>query len=343
MSHRTGRRAVLAGGALTAALSLGGVAAAEPPPHSHGRGRGKGVTSRGKMPDHAQRPGAGAGALGPLEPPLEFGYFRTWHDQATDPTRPNSIAEVPAEVDVVLVFPDYTPDDSPFWPTLREEYVPTLHARGQRLVRTTDIRSVLDPAFPDTAAGHRATAEHLVQTMVLDHDLDGLDIDMESTLDQAATERAIGVFEELARLLGPSSGTDLLFIYDTNRDGRVPLFQATAQHLDFVLLQAYGRDPGRLQGTWETFAPYIPSERFMPGFSFYEENDRWNRWDDTSEPFEQSRAVAYADWQPDGDGTKAGIFSYAIDRDWVALGDDRIQAATYDWSTRLKHRMLERA
>ena len=293
------------------------------------------------MPNHAQAPGSPQVSLEEMAPPLEFAYFRTWHDRAVDPSRPNSIGEVPAEIDVLFVFPDYTPEDSPFWGTLRDEYVPTLHARGTRVVRTTDIRAVLDPQFPDTADGHRANAEHLVETLVEQHGLDGLDIDMERTLTEAENARAVGVFRELSRLIGPLSGTGRLFIYDTNRDGDVPLLGAVADGIDYVLVQSYGRSPSSLQATWDTFAPHIDPEQYLIGFSFYEENDDWNEWNDTSEPFEESRAVAFADWQPAG-ASKGGVFSYAVDRDGVAFKDDTISHTTYGWSIRLKERMLDR-
>ena len=341
MSRDIDRRAVIAGG-VTAAVLGGTAAAAAPPPHSAGAGSGRGVIARGRMPERAQRPARPAGEEGEMVPPLQFAYFRTWHDKAVDPTRPNSIGEVPAEVDLVFVFPDYTPEDSPFWDVLREEYVPTLHARGTRVVRTTDIRAVLDPQFPDTPEGHRANAEHLVTTLVEAHGLDGLDIDMERDLTEAETARAVGVFRELSRLIGPLSGTGRLFVYDTNRDGEVPLFAATADCVDFVLVQSYGRAVSSLQGTWDTFAPHIDPAQYLIGFSFYEENDDWNEWNDTSEPFEESRAVAFADWQPE-DAVKGGIFSYAVDRDGVAFKDDTISLTTYEWSRALKERMLDRA
>ncbi|MGO2720820.1 MAG: EndoS/ChiA family endoglycosidase [Brachybacterium tyrofermentans] len=340
MSHKTSRRALLAGAVGTAALGASTLASAAPPDHSRGQGLGLGTTEKGNMPRHAQQPGAEGEHE--MAPPLEFAYFRTWHDRAVDPTRPNSMGEIPAEIDLAFVFPDYTPDDSPFWNVLREEYVPVLHGRGTRVVRTTDIRAVLDPSFPDTADGHRANAEHLVETLVEAHALDGLDIDMERTLDDTETARAAGVFLELSRLIGPKSGTGRLFIYDTNRDGDVPLFQATSECFDYVLVQSYGRSASSLQSTWDSFAPFIDPEQYLIGFSFYEENDDWNEWNDTSEPFEDSRAVEFADWQPDG-ARKGGIFSYAVDRDGVAFKDDAITHTTYEWSKALKQRMLDQA
>lgn len=341
MSRTTDRRSVIAGGV---AAVLGGAAAASAAspadPSSPDRGRAEPAPGRASAPVRAR--GDGADGLGEMAPPLQFAYFRTWHDRAVDPDRPNSIGDVPAEVDLVFVFPDYTPEDSPFWDVLRDQHVPTLHARGTRLVRTTDIRAVLDPRFPDTAEGHRGNAEALVEELVEAHGLDGLDIDMESDLTEEDTARAIAVFRELSQLIGPLSGTGRLFVYDTNRDGDVPLFVETADCFDHVLVQSYGRSATSLQGTWDTFAPHIAPEQYLIGFSYYEENDDWNEWDDASEPFEESRAVAFADWQPEG-ATKGGIFSYAVDRDGVDFKDDTISLTTYEWSRRLKARMLEQA
>lgn len=268
---------------------------------------------------------------------LQMAYFRTWHDRVADPTKPNRFADVPAEVDVVFVFPDFTPPENPFWRTLREEYVPALHEQDTTVVRTGDIGLLLDPAFPDTPAGHRDLAEHLVEELVLAHDLDGLDIDMERQLEPALAARASAVFHELSRHLGPVSGTERLLMYDTNLGGDEPVFRESAEVFDHVLVQSYGRDPGTLQGTWETFAGQIDPAQYLVGFSFYEEFDL-NRWDDTSEPFEDSRAVAFTDWQME-DGTKGGVFSYAVDRDGVPFLDDTITATDYSWTRRIGERL----
>lgn len=268
---------------------------------------------------------------------LQMAYFRTWHDRIADPTKPNCFGDIPSEVDVAFVFPDFTPPENPFWEVLREEYVPALHERGTALVRTADIGSLLDPAFPDTPSGHRDLAEKLVEELVHAHGLDGLDIDMENRLAPADAERAAHVFHELSRHLGKGSGSDSLLIYDTNLGGDQPVFGATADLFDYVLVQAYGRKLETLQPTWDTFAPLIPAERYLIGFSFYEEFDL-NRWDDTSEPFEDSRALAYAQWQPEGE-TKAGVFSYAIDRDGVAFLDDEITETDYAWTRRLSQHL----
>ena len=268
---------------------------------------------------------------------LQMAYFRTWHDRVADPATPNRFADVPAEVDVVFVFPDFTPPENPFWETLREEYVPELHAKDTAVVRTGDIGLLLDPAFPDTPPGHRDLAEHLVEDLVLAQDLDGLDIDMERRLEPADAARAAAVFHELSRHLGPVSGTERLLMYDTNLGGDEVVFRDSAEVFDHVLVQSYGRDPRTLQGTWETFAGQIDPAQYLVGFSFYEEFDL-NRWDDTSEPFEESRAAAFTRWQPEG-ATKGGVFSYAVDRDGVRFLDDAITRTDYPWTRRIADRL----
>lgn len=268
---------------------------------------------------------------------LQMAYFRTWHDQVADETKPNCFGDIPAEVDVAFVFPDFTPPENPFWTTLREEYVPALHARDTSVVRTGDIGLLLDPAFPDTPAGHRALAEKLVEELVHAHGLDGLDIDMERRLAPADAARASAVFRELGRHLGPLSGTEQLLMYDTNLGGDEQVFREAADCFDHVLVQSYGRDPGTLPGTWDSFAGQIEPAQYLIGFSFYEEFDL-NRWDDTSEPFESSRAAAYVDWQPEG-ARKGGVFSYAIDRDGVPFLDDAIVRTEYSWTRRISERL----
>ncbi|WP_246954636.1 hypothetical protein [Brachybacterium sp. Marseille-Q7125] len=268
---------------------------------------------------------------------LQMAYFRTWHDEACDPAKPNRFGDIPADVDVAFVFPDFTPPQNRFWSVLREEYVPELHERGTAVVRTCDIGLLLDEDFPDTDAGHRALAQKLIEELVLEHGLDGLDVDMERRLEPVQAARAAGVFHALSEQLGPRSGTEQLLIYDTNLGGDEQVFRETASAFDYVLVQSYGRGVDTLQGTWESFAGQIDPAQYLIGFSFYEEFDL-NRWDDTSEPFESSRAAAFTDWQMDG-ATKGGVFSYAIDRDGVAFLDDEITRTDYTWTRRIGERL----
>lgn len=149
--------------------------------------------------------------------PLYAGYYRTWHDRATDGygegNEPlhnyggkNSMAEIPEEVDIVFVFANYTPDDSQFWVTLKNSYVPTLHSRGTAVIRTISVRELF--GFGEAAKelfGIEATnardigleakakgiagnmtneqinqlAEKIIEKFVTAYGLDGIDIDIE--------------------------------------------------------------------------------------------------------------------------------------------------------------------
>lgn len=275
--------------------------------------------------------------------PQYFAYYRTWRDKYAswpgsedEPENPANntqrMDDLPEGVDVAFVFNAYVSDDSRFWDVLKNEYVPNLHAQGTRLVRTIDIGVVLTAPEADTAEAYEAAAEELLAEYVTDDGLDGLDVDMERRLTPEQVARAAGVFEALSAHLGPQSGTDRLFIYDTNQSGTHPLTAEIAPFVDYVLVQSYGRDVAGLQATWETYAPYFDACQYLIGFSFYEE--RGHDWGDTTSPFGQSRAAAYARWQPEG-ATKGGIFSYAVDRDGKEVGDDSITASKFVWSKRL--------
>ncbi|WP_058235603.1 EndoS/ChiA family endoglycosidase [Devriesea agamarum] len=325
-SHfRPSRRALIAGasGAIAAAMAGAGLAIATPRP---------------TRPANAElRAAAASPANAAAASTLNMGYFRTWEDKATNPDMPNRIGEIPAAIDVALVFPDGTPDNSAFWPTLKDTYVPTLHGRGTKVVQTTGIKALLDDKFANTDSGHKSLADHLMETIVLKSGLDGLDVDMEQDLTTAQIDKAAGVFGALSKYLGPKSGTGKFLLYDTNRDGTEPLFSQTASLYDYVLVQSYGRSVSSLQGTWETYAPRIAPSKYLIGFSYYEENG--TRWNDVTLPFETSRAAKYASWQPTG-LKKAGIFSYALDRDGIAEGDNTLRHTTYPWSKKLKERMV---
>jgi hypothetical protein len=122
-----------------------------------------------------------------------------------------------------------------------------------------------------------------------------------------------------------------VLVYDTNQNVH-PLIEAVGPYVSYVALQAYGRSPASLQGTWEGYAPYISSCQWMVGFSFYEEKGA--SWGDATAPFESSRAAEYAAWKPKG-GDKGGVFSYAVDRDWKAEGDDTLSVPTYEFSNKI--------
>ncbi|WP_242112970.1 endo-beta-N-acetylglucosaminidase family protein [Luteimonas aquatica] len=262
-----------------------------------------------------------------------FGYFRIWRDEAADPAvNMTSMADLPACLDLVFVFPYNVADDNPVWSIIRDDYVPLLRAQGTKVVWSIFIDKLLDTSYPNNAAGYEALAQKIIADTVDKYGVDGLDVDMESNLTSTQLTRAKGVFAALAKRLGPQSGTGKLLIYDTNKDGTNSLFRAVAPMVDYVLVQSYGRSVSGLQTTFNTYKPYIPASKYFIGFSFYEE--RGTRWGDTTTPMTGSRAYKYAQWQPTGT-RKGGIFSYAIDRDGVPEGQDAIVPTDYAWTRQL--------
>jgi hypothetical protein len=275
--------------------------------------------------------------------PQHFAYYRTWRDKyaswpgsENDPEDPadntQRMDDLPRGVDIAFVFNAYVSDDSEFWDVLENEYVPNLHARGTKLVRTVDISVILDAPEADTPEAYEAAADEILATYVDAHGLDGLDVDMERSLTPEQVARTAGVFRALSEHIGPQSGTDRPFVYDTNQSGTHPLTAEIAPYVSYVLVQSYGRNVGGLQATWDSYAPYFDACQYLIGFSFYEE--RGHDWGDTTDPFGQSRAAAYARWQPEGE-TKGGIFSYAVDRDGKKVGDDTITKSSFTWTKRL--------
>ncbi|GAA3319900.1 EndoS/ChiA family endoglycosidase [Arthrobacter ramosus] len=279
--------------------------------------------------------------------PLTMAYYRTWRD-VTVPHNANSnlphpnvtrMSDLPPEIDVAMVFDAGATANTDYWRTLRDTYVPALHAQGTKVVYTLWLERLADADIPLTEDAYRAYAQELVDTFVTPYGLDGIDIDVESYPQGDKLTRAIGVFNALGKLIGPKSGTDKIFIYDTNQDGNTPLFKAVHENVSFVLLQAYGRGGWGMQRTWNTFADKIASCQFLPGFSFPEEQDR-TRWGDAEGIYDpatapRSTAYQYATWQPEGGSSKGGFFAYAVDRDGKAWGDDTITPTAFSWMKNL--------
>ncbi|WP_436499713.1 EndoS/ChiA family endoglycosidase [Actinokineospora sp. HUAS TT18] len=262
-----------------------------------------------------------------------FVYFRTWRDFAKDPAvNKTRMSDLPAEVDVAIVFPWDTPPDNPFWTALRDDYVPALHARGTKLVYTYGIDGLLDRAYPNTAQGYSDLADRLLGDSVVKYGLDGIDVDIERDLAGEDLQRATGVFKALRAKL-----TGKLLILDTNQDGSNSLFRNVHGDIDYLLEQSYGRSVSGLQSTWDTYRPYIAADKYLIGFSFYEENGAY--WGDVIPPFETSRAYQFAQWQPSG-AIKGGLFEYAVDRDGIAQGDNALRPTTYSWTKDLKRAMV---
>lgn len=276
--------------------------------------------------------------------PIMMAYYRTWrditmpHDANSTLPYPNvtAMTDIPEEVDIVSVFHYVKPgtDEQLFWDTLRDTYVPILHERQTKVIRTIDIRELYNVPSMGTMPTSKEYDDHaqtLIDKYLTPYNLDGLDIDMEENLTQEKETKAFGVFEALSKRLGPMSNSGKLLIYDTNKDNH-SLFKKVAPFCDYLFLQAYGRDPGRLDSTWATYRNTIFPDQFLPGISFQEELGA--NWADTQEPFETSRAYKYAVWQPE-DGPKGGMFIYAIDRDGKEYGDNTITETDFSWTKKL--------
>lgn len=268
------------------------------------------------------------------------GYFRTWRDKAADPaTNKTSMDELPANVDIALVFPWDTPPKNPFWEALRTRYVPALHAQGTQVVITLGIQTLLDARYPDNPGGHQACVDMIMDTYIKPFNLDGLDIDYEQSLSTQDRNKVIAIFDLLSHHLGPESGTGKLLILDTNGRGSDPLFEILEPKIDYLFLQVYGQPLSQITPIYNSFKSYLPAHKFMLGFSFYEE--KGTHWNDVNADRNSGRAFDYADWQPDDGQRKGGLFSYAIDRD-IARQTDDIIAADFLVTTQLVERMKAR-
>lgn len=284
--------------------------------------------------------------------PLYGAYFRTWHDKAATDidknesmNRPNSIAEVPKEVDLLFVFEDWTHKDSPFWKKLKDEYIPKMHAQGTAVIQTIGVKELSGKAglskevyTEDTEESNKALAKALVEKYVYGRNVDGLDIDVElhdynvrsdaKPEEKRQVERANKVFREIAKLIGKNGiDQDKLLILDTTfRADNHTILKENAKSLDLMLRQYYGPQGTIIDDEWKEYSKYLTPRQFMIGFSFYEERDMDNRWGDINQydpmhpdkarSIEGTRAKEYVHWQPTG-GLKGGIFSFAIDRDGV--------------------------
>lgn len=245
---------------------------------------------------------------------LMAGYYRTWRDKATSTSNATTMRDLPDSLDIVMVFPDYTPPGNPFWDSLRLSYVPYLHSKGTRVVQTSGIGAFNSSGFSNDSAGYAHWAKYVYDSIVIRYDLDGFDMDIENNATGAELAKQAGIMKALSGYLGPQSGTGKLLIFDTNQNGTIPLFAKIYTYIDYVFLQAYGRSTSNLTSTFNSYATYITPDKFLPGFSFYEENGA--NWGDVTypDPNLTGRCYQYARWQP-AQGTKGGLFAYAIDRD----------------------------
>ncbi|HIC8644610.1 endo-beta-N-acetylglucosaminidase family protein [Elizabethkingia meningoseptica] len=246
---------------------------------------------------------------------ISAGYYRTWRDSATTSGNIPSMRWLPDSLDMVMVFPNYTPADNPYWNTLKTNYVPYLHKRGTKVIITLGDLSSATTTGGQDSIGYSSWAQGIYNKWVGEYNLDGIDIDVESNPSGATLTKFVAATKALSKYFGPKSGTGKTFVYDTNQNP-TNFFTQTASRYNYVFLQAYGRSTSNLTTVSGLYAPYINMKQFLPGFSFYEENGYpGNYWNDVRYPQNGTgRAYDYARWQPKT-GKKGGVFSYAIDRD----------------------------
>ncbi|MFJ7812448.1 hypothetical protein ACIQYQ_16635 [Pseudomonas asiatica] len=248
--------------------------------------------------------------------------FRCWRDISTgNHENKVSLSDLPEEVDIALLRTNGSEPQN-FWHALEDKIIPALHKKQIKVVRSLHISELLKPD---------ATAEKIFESFFSStKGLDGLDINTEHPLGDDERQRAEVISGKLRKLLG----NDRLFIYDANEEGDVGLIRSQVSNMDYLLFQSYGHLPDRVQTKYNrAFEGYVPPSKFVPGFTFYEEGSM--RKYDVMTPFESSYAYQKAKWNP-SQGTKGGIFSYAVDRDGVKEGDNALQPTTFEWTKKLK-------
>lgn len=254
--------------------------------------------------------------------PLFAGYYRTWHDVTSQGDKDGQkvsnegkiiMSEIPKEVGLVFVFDGWQHKDSDFYKTLKDKYVPEMHAKNQLVVRTIGTEYLFgangpaketpDLYFKNGEKGYEELAKKIVQEYVLNYGLDGLDLDVEkhnySFVDsfydietrEEILKRIDNVYKYIVKEL---KAHNKLVIYDTTIGPEWPVFKDNAKNIDLVLVQRYGND-GEVGGwdpaankryntlveLFENFGKYITPNKIMIGASFYEENsEHSNRWYD---------------------------------------------------------------
>jgi Ricin-type beta-trefoil lectin domain-like/Glycosyl hydrolases family 18 len=252
---------------------------------------------------------------------LMLGFYRTYGNHF------GSITSLPDSLDIVDLFGSFSSNN--FGDSLKSIFVPALHARGIRVTWTGNLS--IPTGISHTATGYDSTAQIIMDT-INKYNLDGFDIDIESTPSGSDLTDMTGVYTALSKYLGPKSGTTKLLTFDTNQPGSNSLFRKVYPLVSYVLMQTYGQGSSDLQYTWNTFSNYISSAQFIPSFSFYEEYGYpSNIWYDVTYP-EDGTGNAYdiARWEP-STGKKGGEFAYAIDRDapLSSATDNTIYAPNY--------------
>ncbi|QXV63796.1 RICIN domain-containing protein [Mucilaginibacter sp. 21P] len=239
----------------------------------------------------------------------------------------SDFSAVPDSLDVLILF--CFSDSSPI-ASKTAQWITNLHAKGTKVLVTGNLDLINGASH--NQAGYQATAKSIMDNLINKYGFDGYDIDVESNPTGTQLQDMVGVYTALSAYLGPKSGTGKLLTFDTNQDGNNNMFRQVYALVSYVWLQAYGRSVTTLQSTWNTFSPYISADKFIPGFSYYEENGYpSNVWYDVNYPVNGTgRAFDFAKWEPTGN-KKGGVFGYAIDRDasLTSATDNKLYVPSY--------------
>ena len=281
--------------------------------------------------------------------PVLAGYYRAWHDNCGKPKRGSiSLGDVPADLDLVSIITNGEVDDD-FWVAL-PAYIEKLHAQGTKVVRTLFLDCLYQDAYEDCGKVHTFArlgaenggpdrrADEIIANYLEPFDYDGLVIDVDHEPESEQMAAVAEVFHALAKKWGPGSASSRLMIFD--QDILLPQTSLIAQvfhDCSYYFADTYGMDVRRIQGLFEQVRDFVPASKFVTGFSFYEEGGP--RWGDVTYPIEGSRVKDLLSWHPFDSNRTGGLFAYAIDRDGVAQGDDRLRRTDFKTMHYLKEEL----
>ncbi|OPC61155.1 hypothetical protein BAZ10_11875 [Elizabethkingia occulta] len=263
---------------------------------------------------------------------LHGAYYRTWRDIATESTNKTAMTALPDSLDFVMVFNADTPPSSAYWQTLKNTYIPYLHARGTKVIYTLGIDGIKSSfnnnKYSRDKNGYAQFAKDVMRDYVDLYNYDGIDIDFETSFpNQQEINLLQGVYNALSVYLGPQSGTSKWLILDTNQSHK-SYFTSLYPKINYLFLQVYGQSTSSIQNYYTAYnGGGLTSNKILPGFSFREE--RGSNWGDVSYPDVNSDyCYKMAKWNPT-QGQKGGTFSYAVDRDFSGSYTDNLVTPDY--------------
>ncbi|MCI1902297.1 MAG: hypothetical protein LKI93_06180 [Bifidobacteriaceae bacterium] len=284
---------------------------------------------------------------------IYMAYFRAWRDCSnTAMQNVASLEEIPAFIDLVGILAN---DDveATFWQGLSRQ-IEVLHGKGIKVARTIflpalyedghydkELRSPLS-SFSNDQKGYTSRAREIEEKYLKGFGYDGLIVDVDRNVEGVDLEKAAGVFRALSSHWGPASLSGRLLIFDHDILVEHPtLLPKVADLISYLFVDTYGMSMKHVESIWDDVQSLVPAHKFVPGFSFYEENGE--RWGDVSRPLEKSKAFALAQWQPSAGqaGKKGGVFAYAIDRDGAEEGDNKLKPTVFAVSQEIKKTLSE--